>query len=84
MDKNIPHLHTYECKCGLTLTTKVEELFGSGHESHYNISYTKADTKCPKGHKLKVIGHSCCDDIVKCKCGKWFRCGLGSMWRYYD
>ncbi len=41
-------------------------------------------TKCPKGHKLKVIGHSCCDDICKCKCGKWFRCGLGSLWRYYD
>jgi hypothetical protein len=39
-------------------------------------------TKCPLGHKLKVIGHSCCDDICECECGKWFVCGLGSIWRY--
>ena len=50
----------------------------------FDIHRTKSDKVCPKGHLLKVIGHSCCDDIVKCKCGKWYRCGLGSMWRYYD
>ncbi|MDZ4210053.1 MAG: hypothetical protein U1C56_02640 [Candidatus Curtissbacteria bacterium] len=38
--------------------------------------------KCDRGHKLKVIGHSCCDDIVECKCGKWFRCGTGGFWKY--
>ncbi len=37
--------------------------------------------KCPSGHSLKVIGHSCCDDVCKCKCGKWFVCGLGSIWK---
>ena len=46
-----------------------------------SISQLKADDKCLKGHKLKVTGHSCCDDICKCKCGEWFRCGLGSMWK---
>ena len=45
---------------------------------------TAPPTKCPKNHKLKVIGHSACDDICKCKCGKWFRCGLGAMWRKDD
>ena len=40
--------------------------------------------KCDKGHKLKVVGHSCCDDIVECKCGKWYRCGIGGFWPYYE
>ena len=35
---------------------------------------------CPNGHPLKKIGHSCCDDICECECGKWFVCGLGSIW----
>lgn len=53
--------------------------------SEFTLQKTVEDrTKCPKGHKLKVIGHSCCDDICKCKCGEWFRCGLGSLWRKYD
>lgn len=40
--------------------------------------------KCDDGHRLKVIGHSCCDDIVECKCGKWYRCGIGGFWPYYE
>ena len=59
----------------------IRECSGCIHKDYQYFEMGKKE-KCPYGHLLKVVGHSCCDDICECECGKWFVCGLGSIWKY--